>query len=163
MLAYLARSIPVAVRARLGRDGRLVSRIARRVRLSEIDLNGHMNQAAYAQVLELGRMDWVIRSGAWAALRGERINPVVAEQRILYRRELGPGQRYTIDTRAVALEGRLLAFESYLLVDARVHTKAQAKLIFVGADGVLPASTVERHCARFLTAPLAVEDWRVVG
>jgi acyl-CoA thioesterase FadM len=161
MLSYLARTLPVAVRASLAKDGRLVSRIQRRVRLAEVDLNGHMNQAAYAQVLELGRTDWVIRSGAWAALRAERINAVVAEQRIVYRRELGPRQRYAIDTRAVAAEGRLLVFESHLLVGERVHAKAEAKLIFVGPDGVLPAAEVEERCAGFLIEPLAVDNWQL--
>jgi acyl-CoA thioesterase FadM len=161
MLGYLARTLPAALRARLGRDGRLVSRIERRVRLSEVDINGHMNQAAYAQVLELGRLDWVVRSGAWAAWRRDRIGPVVAEQRIVYRRELAPRQRYAIDTRVVRVEGRLLAFEGHILVGDRVHAKSEAKLIFVGPDGVLSPEAVEARCARYLVETLAVDDWRV--
>ncbi len=161
MLGYLARSIPVAIRARLGRDGRLVSRITRRVRLAEIDLNGHMNQAAYAQVLELGRLDWVIRSGAWAELQRRKIAPVVAEQRIVYRRELAPLQRYDIDTRAVAVEGRLMVCESHVIVGAEVHTKATVKLIFVGARGVLSADEARAFAERYLTAPLPADGWRI--
>ena len=40
-------------------DGSLVSRISRRVWPTEIDTNLHMNQAVYAEVLELGRIDFV--------------------------------------------------------------------------------------------------------
>lgn len=161
MLGYIARSLPLAVRARMGKDGRLVSRVRRRVRLSEIDLNGHMNQAAYAQVLELGRMDWVIRTGAWDELGRREIGAAVAEQRIVYRRELKPRQRYEIDTRAVRVEGRLLVFEAHMIVGERVHAKADAKLIFIGPDGVLSADTVHTLCDGYLVQPLPVEDWRV--
>lgn len=163
MLGYLARSLPLAVRASLSRDGRLVSRITRRVTLAEIDLNGHMNQASYAQVLELGRVDWFIRSGAWSAFRRQDVGAVVAEQRIVYRRELKPAQRYAIDTRAVRMEGRLLAFESLLLVGDRVHAKGEAKLIFIGQDGVLSADDARPLCEGYLVEPLSVEDWRVTA
>lgn len=161
MLGYLARSLPLAVRARMGRDGRLVSRITRRVKLAEIDLNGHMNQASYAQVLELGRMDWVIRAGAWGHWRSRDVAPVVAEQRIVYRRELKPRQRYAIDTRAVRMEGRLLVFESLITVGDRVHALGEAKLIFIGRGGVLSAEDARSLCDGFLAEPAAVEDWRV--
>ncbi len=161
MLGYIARSLPVALRARVGRDGRKVSRITRRVRLSEVDLNGHMNQAAYAQVMELGRLDWVIRSGAWARWQRQKIGPVVAEQKIVYRREMKPLRRYAIDTRAVGLEGRLLAFESLMIVGDRVHAKADVKLIFVGPSGVLSPDDTRAICDGYVTEPLAVRDWRV--
>lgn len=162
MLGYLTRSLPVALRAAAPpRDGRLVSRITRRVRLSEVDLNGHMNQASYAQVLELGRVDWFIRSGAWSAFRRRDVGAVVAEQRIVYRRELKPLQRYAIDTRAVRMEGRLLVFESLLMVGERVHAKGEVKVLLLGPGGVLSADDARARCEGYLTAPLEVEGWRV--
>ena len=120
MFGYLARTLPVIVRASLHRDGSLVSRLRRRVRLSEIDPNIHMNQAVFAMVTEYGRTDWVIRSRAWTQWRRAGIRPVVAEQRIIYRRELRAGARYTLDTRATAIEGRLLVVELGREPDARL-------------------------------------------
>ena len=163
MLAYLTRTVPLVLRARFGRDGRLVSRLQRRVKLSQVDFNLHMNQAVYAQVTELSRTDWVLRSGAWDRWRSHDVNPVVAEQTLVYRRELRPLQRYTLDTRAVAVEGRLLRTETWLLVGDRVHAKVVAKLIFVGPAGVLAADEAEGLCEGLTTAPLPVEDWTVVG
>lgn len=162
MLGYLARMVPPLLRSRLTVDGRRVSRIERRVLLSEIDLNRHMNQATYAQVMEIGRMDLVIGSGSWADFERQGLHAVVAEQRIIYRRELKPGQRYLMDTRATAMDGRLLVFETHLLVGDRVHAKGIAKLIFVGKDGVLSAEDATAACEAYLTDALPVEDWRVV-
>lgn len=163
MIGYLWRTLPLIAKASLGRDGRLVSRIDRRVHLREIDPNLHMNQAVYAQVTELGRADWLIRSRAWSQWRSEETKPVVAEQILVYRRELRLGTRYTIDTRCIAIDGRLLHLRSLVLVGDRVHTQNDAKLIFIGGDGVLDAASVEALCEKFISEPLLVQDWRIVG
>ncbi len=145
------------------RDGSLVSRIDRRVRVRDIDFNLHMNQAVYATVTEYGRTDWLIRSGAWSRWRKAGIKPVVAHQTLVYRRELRHGIRYTIDTRAVAVEGRLLCLQGMLLVGDRVHARNDTKLIFIGPDGVLPAAQVPAVCEGFLAPALPVDNWRVTG
>lgn len=163
MLAYLARTLPVVARAALRRDGRRISRIRRRVGPDRLDLNLHLNQAAYAEALELGRTDWVVRSGAWERWRAAGVNPVVAEQHIVYRRELALGMRYAIDTRAVRLDGRLLAFEGHLVVGERVHARNETKLLFVGPSGVVAADRVAELCEGLLAEPLEVDDWRVRG
>ncbi|HHO53163.1 MAG TPA: acyl-CoA thioesterase [Deltaproteobacteria bacterium] len=163
MLGYLLRTVPVAVRARVRQDGRLISRLRRRVALQHVDLNLHMNQAAYAEVMELGRTDWLLRSGAWSRWRAAGSYPVVAEQRIIYRRELKPLEAYVLDTRAVALYGRFLVFDHYMLVGNQVHTHNQIKLIFVGSDKVVGADAVSVLCRGLVTEPLQIEDWRVIS
>ncbi|MCB9751539.1 MAG: acyl-CoA thioesterase [Myxococcales bacterium] len=161
MLGYLLRTAPVVLRAARRPHPQLISVLERVVRPWELDLNRHMNQAVYAQVMELGRLDWALRSHAWRRWKAGRAHAVVAEQRIVYRRELTLGARYTIDTRARAVEGRLLALRSYMIIDGRVHARGDAKLIFVGDDGVLAGPAVEALCEGLYPAPLAVEDWRV--
>ncbi len=161
MLAYVVRTLPTLARALLRRDGRLVSRLRRRVPLDRIDFNVHMNQAAYAEVGELGRTDWVLRTRAWQRWQAVGVKPVVADQHIVYRRELRPLQAYEIDTRAVAVEGRLLRLDHHLLVGDRVHTRIEVHLIFIGPDGVLPADEARALCEGLLTEPLPVRDWRV--
>lgn len=163
MLSYVARMLPVVVRSRRRRDGALVSRLRRRVRLGDIDVKGHMNQAAYALVMEEGRMDLVIRSGAFAQFRAEGLSPVVGEQRIVYRRELKPRQPFEMDTRIVRIDGRLVVFETHLLVGERVHARCEAKLLVLDDEGVLSPEATRAACERWITEPLAVESWRVVG
>lgn len=154
MIGYLLRTVPTVVRAALRRDGRLVSRLHRRVPLGRVDLNRHMNQAAYAEIGELGRTDWVLRSRALERLRAHRVVPIVVEQHLVYRRELRPLQAFVVDTRAVAVEGRLMRLQTHLLVGSRVHTRIDALMIFVGPDGVLAAERVEELSVGFLTEPL---------
>ncbi len=161
MLRYSARMLPLVIRASLSRKKSLVSRLPRRVLLSESDFNMHMNQASYARVAEFGRTDWVFRSGLLARLWKSRCKPIVAEQRLVYRRELKPGQRYVIDTRATGFDGRLLKVDSVLRVEDRVHAVVYAKLITIGPDGVLGVDDARELTSAFVTDPLRVEDWRV--
>lgn len=162
MLQYVARALPILVRAGLAPRS-LVSRIDRRVGMAETDLNMHMNQAAYAEVAERGRTDWLLRSGLVRRLLEARVKPVVAEQRLVYRRELKPGQRYRVDTRATGIAGRLLEVDSHLIVGDRVHAAVYAKLISIGPDGVLDPDAVRLLLSSVVTDALGIDDWRVLG
>ena len=66
-----------------------------------------------------------------------------------------------MDTRAVSVDGRLLCTSSHLLVGDRVHTTCDAKLLFVGPDGVLTPERVQELTDGWLVAPLSVRDWVV--
>ncbi len=153
--------LPIVVRASLTREKTLVSRLRRRVLISESDFNMHMNQASYARVAEFGRTDWVFRSGLIARLWKARSKPVVAEQRLTYRRELKPGQRDVIDTRATGFDGRLLEVDSVLCVEDRVHAVVNAKLITIGPDGVLGVDATRELASPVVTDRLQFEDWRI--
>ncbi len=162
MLQHTARTLPLLLRAGLAsRD--LVSRLQRRVRVGECDFNMHMNQAAYAEVAELGRTDWVFRSGLVRTLWRAKTKPVVAEQRLVYRRELKPGQKYALDTRATGFDGRLLNVDTHLLVGDRVHAVVYTKLISIGPAGVLDPDAARDLLSPFVTDALPVQDWRIVG
>lgn len=150
------------VRGLLTRDRSLARTLHMRVRPGQIDFNNHMNQSCYAQVLELGRADWILGTRAYMHWRSQGYNPVVAEQTITYRRELKLLQAYRIDTRVVGMDGRLMVFEQHILVGGRVHAKAVVKLIFVGPDGVETAQKTEALVRSHFSEPLQVSDWRAV-
>jgi acyl-CoA thioesterase FadM len=155
--------VPVVLRAKMSADRGLVSRLHRRVHLDYIDWNWHMNQSRYAEVMELGRAHWMVQSGSWEAWRAQRANPVVANQTLVYRRELKPLQRFEVDTRAIAVEGRMLHLQSFMLVGDKVHASSDVRVLFVGPDGVVPADQVASMCKDRLHAALPVENWRVVS
>lgn len=162
MIRYIWRTLPVVARALVAREPGLISRLERRVGLGDLDTNGHMNQAVYAQVMELGRADLLIRSGALKALRRSGLKAAVASQRIVYRRELKRGTRYLVDSRCVGMNGRLLVMQSHLIVGDRVHARADVEVIFFGPGGVLDADTAAERCVALFVEPLRVDDWRLV-
>lgn len=162
MLRYLATTLPrIAWNLRPG-GGPPTVRTRHRVSLADVDLNRHMNQAAYPRVAELARVTWLLRSGALQRWRAAGVNPIVARQTIVYRRELKPLQAFEIDTRAVGLDGRLLEVQHRLLVGDRVHAKLDLALLLVGPGGVQSAERVRELTEGLVVAPLRVEAWRVV-
>ncbi len=161
MLRMYIRSVPYLLSALARRRHDLVvSRVRCRVHLDQVDLFGHMNQSRYAEHLEVGRTDLLVRSGAWQRWRQRGVYPVVARQEIIYRRELKPLQRFDVDTRVVGFEGRLMQVRGTVLVGDRVHAVGDVYLIFLGADGVLDQDMVRLHGEGLVTDPLAVTDWR---
>lgn len=162
MIPYLVRTLPAYLRARSA-DRTHISRLRQRVWPSQIDINLHMNQAVYAQVLEAGRLDLVVRSGALAAWRAAGTNVVVAHQNITYRRELRLGAQFLLDSRPIGVEGRLLLVEGHFLVGDRVHAIGRVGLLSVGPDGVLSGDEVAEMAAPYLVEPLEVENWSVVS
>lgn len=155
--------LPVALRAGIRPHASSVSVIHRRVLPSEIDTNLHMNQAVYAEVFELGRVDWMVGTGAWMHWRAAGANPMVAQQTITYRRELKPFQPYRIETRAVGTDGRMVRMQGVLAVGDRVHALGEQRLMLVGKDGVLPAAEVEALLQDRVVEPLQIDDWTLVS
>jgi acyl-CoA thioesterase FadM len=163
MISYFSRLLPVALKAHFRASSPLISRLPQRVSLRQIDLNRHMNQAQYATVMELGRTDLFLGNGTWAAWKAAGYNPVVAEQLLRYRRELKPFQKYVVDSRLVAVEGRFLVLEHHLLVGSTVHATGTVKLLVVGENGVLDAEGVEQMGRPWCAQRLVVDNWKVVS
>lgn len=122
-----------------------------------------MNQAVYAEISGQERLRWVVQSGASRRWRSAGIHHRVARQTITYHHALRPLQRYTVDTRAVAMEGPRLWLEQHFLVGDRVHAVNAVVLSFADDDGVLSAAAAAAACASVVSDPLEVVDWQVSG
>ena len=87
------------------RDG---STISFRVWPNDLDLNGHLTNSRYFALMDAARYDMVIRSGSWKAWKDHGWFPVVASQRIRFRRSLRPWTRYLIRTRILGTDDKNL-------------------------------------------------------
>ena len=75
---------------------------------NDLDLNGHLTNSRYFALMDAARYDMVIRSGMWPVWKANGWFPVVASQRIRFRRSLKPWARYTIRTRTLGWDERNL-------------------------------------------------------
>jgi thioesterase-3 len=70
------------------------------VRSTEIDVNGHVNNAKYLEYLEWGREEWYERAGLhYDVFSGMGIQTVTVNININYRKECRQGDRLSIVTR----------------------------------------------------------------
>src|ERR1700733_9770590 len=79
-----------------------VSRLAFRVLPHDLDANLHMNNGRYLTIMDLGRIDFVLRSGLWRPMWRNSWAPIASAVVIRFRRELRPFEAYWLETRVVA-------------------------------------------------------------
>jgi acyl-CoA thioesterase FadM len=124
---------------RLGRRPRVRiegdSTITFRVWPNDLDLNGHLTNSRYFALMDAARYDMVIRSGTWDAWRENGWFPVVASQRIRFRRSLRPWTRYTIRTRTLGWDERNLYIAQSFERGGEVCAEATIRAAILSKDG----------------------------
>ena len=91
LAAWLARSEV--------RHGGETFRLPFRVWPNDLDTNLHMNNGRYLTLMDLGRVDMMIRIGMLKEMRRRRWYPVVAASHIVFRRSLEPFEAFDMETR----------------------------------------------------------------
>ncbi len=94
------------------------------------DLYGHMNNAAYAELLEEGRWDLITRRGygrETVTQLGQ--GPVVLQLNIRFRHELSPGDRVTVESKVTQVRSRTATVTQRILAPGgQVACEAEAVL-----------------------------------
>lgn len=137
LLRILLRALPRRARPMTGHQ------LSFRVRLTDCDINMHMNNARYLSIMDLGRWDLTVRSGLLGEAFRRKLQPVVVDCDIRYRRELRPGHDYTLETRYAALEGRKLWFEQRFVRGETVHAEARVGILMLRDGKVAGREAVE--------------------
>lgn len=111
------------------------SRTTFRVLPNDLDLLGHMNNGRYLTLMDLARMDLMLRSGMWKRLTERDWYPVVAGQSISYRRSLNPGMRFEIHTRIIGLDEHGSYLEQTFVHRGDVYAQAIVRARFLKKSG----------------------------
>ena len=77
-----------------------------RVLPSDLDPAVHMNNGVYFSILDLARLDYIIRAGMDRILRERGWYPVVAGETIQFHRDLRPFQRFFVETQLLGWDER---------------------------------------------------------
>lgn len=113
-----------------------------RVWPNDLDVNLHMNNGRYLTLMDLGRLDLVVRIGVLGTLRRRRWSPVVGSLKIRYRRSLLPFQRYAIRTRLLCWDDRWFFLEQRFERRGELVAIALVKGLFLGPAGRVPTQAV---------------------
>jgi YbgC/YbaW family acyl-CoA thioester hydrolase len=114
------------------------------VRSTEIDVNGHVNNAKYLEYFEWGREEWYEVNGLHYDVFTELgIQTVTVNININYRKECKQGDRLTIKT-APERMGRT----SYALKQEITNQHGE-----LCADGIVTSVTMDLHTRKSMEAP----------
>ena len=158
-LVYVA--LAALRRTRLGTLDESVMRLA--VLPTDLDVNGHMNNGRYLTVMDLGRVDLLMRLGIVRAMRTNRWHGVVASVTVSFRRALNPFHRYELRSRLLCWDERWFFMEQRFTRKGQLAAHALVKIQFSSRDGRLRPQQVVRATGSALESPpvpQAVLEWQ---
>lgn len=104
----------------------------------DLDFNRHVTNGRYFTLADVGRMDYVLRSGAFRAALRHRAIPVVGDVCGKFRRELKLFDRFEIHTRMLGWDEKWSFVEHRFVKDERVVAKVVMRGAFRSRNGTVP-------------------------
>lgn len=110
-----------------------------RVLPNDLDFNLHMNNGRYLTLMDLGRIDLVVRGGLLPHIRANKWFPVLGSCTIRFRRPLDAFQKYKLRTRLAGWDEKwLYMVQSFELPDGRIAALALVRGLFNSPQGTIP-------------------------
>jgi len=111
-----------------------VSVLRFRVLPHDLDLSLHMNNGRYLAIMDLGRLDLIIRSGLGRAVWRNGWTPIANAAAVRFRRELRAFDRYRLETRVVAwFEQAVVIEQNFVFAAGEREGQVAAHALFKGA------------------------------
>ncbi len=117
---------------------------------TDLDVFRHMNNGVYFSIMDLGRVDMLLRSGLMRAMRQAGYHPIVAAETIRFRRPLKVFQRFVVETRVMGWDDK--AF----LMEQRFFTKSRRGVMDIVAEAVVRARFLSKRTPLSSSAFLAI-------
>ncbi len=99
---------------------------------NDLDLNLHMNNGRFLSLMDLGRLDLLIRTDLAAALFRHRWQPLVGAVNIRYKVSLLPFQRYRLRTKVIGWDEKWFYIEQRFERKNRTIAVGLVKALFRG-------------------------------
>jgi acyl-CoA thioesterase FadM len=77
-----------------------------RVLPADLDMLGHVNNGVYFQLMDLARVDYLLRTGYWRQFKRRGWFPVAVAETIQFHRDLRLLQKFCIETRWIGVDAR---------------------------------------------------------
>ena len=137
-----------------------------RVLTHDIDINMHLNNGRYMQIIDVNRLEFLLRTGVAQIILDRRWKPILGSTTIQFRRELRLWERAIASTRLVGWDSR------WVYLEHRIETRggrpvaiAMAKAGFRCKGAWVPIETL-RAALPFplpdMVLPAHVEAWRTL-
>lgn len=134
-----------------------------RVNPGDLDVQRHMNNGRYLTLMDLGRMDLMVRSRFWKRITDQGWYPVVAGQTITYRTSLQLWERFDLASRVIGHDERWIYMEQVFRRDGTVVADAIVRARFLRrSGGSVPMEEVlelVQPLPAHLEVPRWVTDW----
>lgn len=83
---------------------------------NDLDFNMHMNNGRYLTIMDLGRLDLILRTGLFKIMMQQKSVPILASAHIRYRLSLDPFQTYNLQTQILGWDDKWFYIEQRFLM-----------------------------------------------
>ena len=87
------------------------SRLRLRVYPNDLDMNGHMNNGRYLTLMDLGRVQLILRTGLMRVVLKRNLAPTLAAAQMRYRMQMLPFQLFDLETRVICWDDKWVYME----------------------------------------------------
>ena len=99
----------------------------------DLDLSFHLNNGRYLTLMDLGRLDTMVRSGLWREVMHHKWTPIASAITIRFQRELRPFQQFRLDTKLLCWDANLVVMEQIFVIDGGPRDgQVAARALFKG-------------------------------
>ena len=133
-----------------------------RVWPTDLDINLHMTNSRYLAMMDLGRVNMLLRTGLWRWIRREKYAPVIAGAMVRFRRPVEPFAPIALKTRFLGWDTKWLFIEHRMERRGELVCLAVVKAAFVAKTGpVLPAIIAQQlgHSGEQKPLPEWIAKW----
>lgn len=133
-----------------------------RVWPTDLDINLHMNNGRYLTIMDLGRVDLMLRTGLGRMAMKRRWSPLVGSAVIRFRRSLDPFQQYQLKSRILCWDEKWFFIEQRFVRMNEEVAVGLVKGLLRGRQGNIPSAGVLEAMNLRITSPempSAVRIW----
>ena len=127
---------------------------------NDLDLNGHMNNGRYLTIMDIGRMDYVLRLRLAGYIIKNNYIPVLSSASMRYRLPLLPFQKYELKTRIVCWDDKWVFMEHrFVIADGKKAGAVAAVGLVKGSffskktRGTIPTGDIMAAIGQTLESP----------
>ena len=110
-----------------------------RVMPHDLDINFHMNNGRYLTLMDLGRVELMLRMGIFGHIIKKGWMPVVGGVEMLYKKPLAPFQRFRLETKVLAWDEKWFFIEQTFYVKDTLMARGLVKGLIRGKNKNIPA------------------------
>lgn len=111
----------------------------------DLDVLFHVNNGVYLSMLDVARVDLMLRSGIGRRLRKTGIYPVVAAETIRFRRSLQLFQTFEVETKVIGWDEKAFIIQHHFLRRGEVVAEAVIRSRFLKRRGGKAQPQAERN------------------
>ena len=114
------------------------------VNLLDLDINFHMNNGRYLSLMDLGRVDLMIRAGIFWKLVKNGYYPVVVSESIRFKKSLEPFEKFEISTQTESWDEKNFFMQQKFIRNGEVVAEGYIKARFKqrGRKGSVPTAEI---------------------